>query len=68
MKGPGGRGKFDVRRVWECPACHRLERSGGNVVNRLCPCQHQVPQAQQVWMNLIENVAKQQDNEMKSQQ
>lgn len=46
MKGPRARWKHDVRRLWECPACHRRERTGGDIVNLRCGCQ--------TWMRLIE--------------
>ena len=29
MKGPAGRLRLDVRRVWLCPVCQRTERSAG---------------------------------------
>jgi hypothetical protein len=54
MKGPGGRLKHDVRRVWECPACGKRERSGGSVVNRLCPCGAAADPPKQAWMRLVE--------------
>ncbi|HZT83222.1 MAG TPA: hypothetical protein VFA26_23535 [Gemmataceae bacterium] len=54
MKGPGGRLKFDVRRVWECPACHHRARTGGDVVNRACDCQADADPPRQVWMRLVE--------------
>ena len=53
MKGLGNRLRFDVRRVWECPVCHRRERTGGEVVNRLCDCLAK-QNGQQIWMKLIE--------------
>jgi hypothetical protein len=55
MKGPYQRLKYDLRRVWECPRCHHKERTGGEVINRLCPCQEQEPPRQQVWMKLVED-------------
>lgn len=55
IKGPPGRWKFDVRRVWECPVCRRKERTGGHVVSRLCDCQVQLPAAEQKWMQLVES-------------
>jgi hypothetical protein len=54
MKGPKGRMKHDVRRVWECPACGKRERTGGQVVNRLCPCQLGADPPRQSWMRLVE--------------
>jgi hypothetical protein len=38
MKGPGMRLDLDVRRVWECPECHRQLRSEGQATARLCNC------------------------------
>jgi hypothetical protein len=53
VKGPSGRLKFDVRRVWECPTCRRREQTGGQVVFLLCPgCIEQGKP--QVWMRLVE--------------
>jgi hypothetical protein len=54
MKGPRGRLKHDVRRVWECPACGKRERTGGQVVTRLCPCQADAAPPRQTWMRLVE--------------
>jgi hypothetical protein len=58
MKGPRGRRKFDVRRVWECPVCHRRARTSGQVVNRECACLATSNPPRQVWMKLIEDEAK----------
>lgn len=38
MKGPYERLKYDFRRVWECPACKRRERTDGGVTSRFCNC------------------------------
>lgn len=38
MKGPGMRLDLDVRRVWECPECHRQMRSEGQATARMCTC------------------------------
>lgn len=54
MKGPGGRLRFDIRRVWECPACHRRELTPGDVVYRLCTCSVKSDPPRQNWMKLIE--------------
>ncbi len=54
MKGPGGRLRFDIRRVWECPACHRRELTAGDVVYRLCTCSTKSNPPRQNWMKLIE--------------
>ncbi len=51
MKGPYGRLRFDVRRLWQCPSCRRFERTGGEVVNLVCrACRGTA----EVWMNLVE--------------
>ena len=39
MKGPYERLKYDLRRLWECPACHKRERTPGSVSSRHCLCQ-----------------------------
>jgi hypothetical protein len=49
MRGPGSWRKKNVNRVWECPACHRRERTGGHFVNRRCVC------SDGPWMHLIED-------------
>ena len=54
MKGPGGRLRFDIRRVWECPACHRRELTAGDLVYRLCTCSAKSDPPRQNWMKLIE--------------
>jgi hypothetical protein len=54
MKGPGGRLKFDIRRLWECPVCHRRELTTGDVVNRLCTCSAKSDPPRQNWMKLLE--------------
>ena len=36
MKGPSLRLKFDIRRRWECPACHARVRSAGAVTSVIC--------------------------------
>ena len=55
MKGPGGRLRFDIRRVWECPVCHRRELTSGDVVTRLCTCSAKSDPPRQNWMKLIES-------------
>ena len=54
MKGPGHRLKFDVRRVWECPVCHRRQKSDGRVVHLRCHCMDNCHPPQEIWMKLIE--------------
>jgi hypothetical protein len=39
MKGPYERLKYDLRRLWECPQCHRRERLEGTVTYFLCACE-----------------------------
>src|SRR4051812_42359967 len=39
MKGPFERLKYDLRRLWECPACHRKERSPFTQTYNFCTCQ-----------------------------
>ncbi|MCI0458286.1 MAG: hypothetical protein L0Z62_15080 [Gemmataceae bacterium] len=46
-----------MRRLWECPACGRRERTGGSVVNRLCLCGERADPPRQVWMRLLEGAA-----------
>jgi hypothetical protein len=54
MKGPGGRLKFDIRRQWECPVCHRRKLTPGDVVTRLCTCSAKSDPPRQNWMKLLE--------------
>ena len=56
MKGPYERLKWDLRRVWECPACHHRERTSGAVVTKLCRCQEKIQG--RGWMKLIETDAR----------
>jgi hypothetical protein len=58
MRGPAARWKHDVRRVWECPACGRRERTGGHIVNRACDCRMKEEPAQRTWMRLLEETGK----------
>jgi hypothetical protein len=57
MKGPYGRLRFDVRRLWECPRCGRFERTGGAVVTLPCHVCGQTEDGAVVWMKLIEAAA-----------
>lgn len=52
MKGPYERLKYDLRRVWECPACGKQMRSGGATTAMVCPCQLVKPLVEQVTMKL----------------
>src|SRR5262249_6756886 len=54
MKGPGGGLRIDVRRLWECPVCHRREKTPGTVVHRLCDCLAKSNPPRQTWMRLVE--------------
>src|SRR6185436_9838832 len=55
MKGPYERLKYDLRRVWECPACKRRERTAGTVTFRHCPCRIKQLDGQPVVMTLVED-------------
>ena len=55
MKGPHERLKYDLRRLWECPACKRRERTPGSVTFRHCACQLKQVDGQPVVMKLIED-------------
>jgi hypothetical protein len=55
MKGPYERLKYDLRRLWECPACNRRERTSGSVTFRHCNCRMKQPDGQPVVMKLIED-------------
>jgi len=55
MKGPSGRLKFDVRRLWECPQCRRRDYSTGQMVTRQCPsCAEPAKGGQTIGMHLLE--------------
>lgn len=49
MKGPYERLKYDLRRVFECPRCHRRVRLPGNLTFIACNCDPQRP----AWMKLV---------------
>jgi hypothetical protein len=53
MKGPYERLKYDLRRLWECPACKRRERTSGAVTFRFCPCGEKQDGGRPVVMQLI---------------
>jgi len=53
MKGPYERLKYDLRRLWECPACKRRERTDGGVTFRHCECGTKQEGGQPVVMRLI---------------
>jgi hypothetical protein len=54
MKGPGGRTRFDLRRVWECPLCHRRDWTTGDIVFRACNCLAKTEPDRISWMKLVE--------------
>ncbi|HIM31722.1 MAG TPA: hypothetical protein EYG57_19510, partial [Planctomycetes bacterium] len=45
MKGPYQRLKYELRRVFECPKCHRREYVAGSLTYRFCTCpgKHEAP-------------------------
>ncbi len=53
MKGPSERLKYDLRRLWECPACKRRERAAGTVTFRHCGCQMKPVDGKPVVMKLV---------------
>ena len=57
MKGPYERLKYQLCRVWECPACQHHERTGGDVTTMFCRCQRKEPDAPSVCMKLIKDGA-----------
>jgi len=38
MKGPFERLKYDLRRIWECPACGHKVRTDGAATSQFCRC------------------------------
>ena len=58
MKGPYERLKYDLRRMWECPACHHRERTGGEVTSVVCHCQEQQSPTERQPMKLLEDGAR----------
>ena len=58
MRGPYERLKYDLRRIWECPTCGRLERTEGSTTFRLCRCGPKPPPgAAPVLMRLVSDGA-----------
>jgi hypothetical protein len=53
MKGPSERVKYDLRRLWECPACKRRERTSFTVTFHHCGCQMKQLDGRQVVMKLV---------------
>ena len=52
MKGPSGRLRLQIRRLWQCPACGRREWTSGQVVTRACTCTP-ADASHPVWMTLV---------------
>jgi len=50
VKGPLNRIDLDVRRVWECPTCHKQRKADGEIVTKRCFCTKEG-----VWMQLVES-------------
>ncbi|QDU25673.1 hypothetical protein ETAA8_07430 [Anatilimnocola aggregata] len=38
MRGPFERLKYDLRRIWECPACGQRRRTDGTTTTQFCTC------------------------------
>ena len=57
MKGPANRLKFRIRRLWECPHCHRRVFTAGHVVQQPCHCRPTSDTEPATWMQLIEDPA-----------
>jgi len=53
MKGPYERLKYDLRRLWECPACKRRERTAGSITFRHCTCRLKQLDGKPVVMQLV---------------
>ncbi len=53
MKGPYQRLKYDLRRLWECPACNRRERTPGSITFRHCSCRLKQLDGKFVVMTLV---------------
>lgn len=55
MKGPYERLKYDLRRLWKCPACNRVERTSGGSTYCLCTCQVKANEGAVLPMVLVED-------------
>ena len=56
MKGPYERLKYDLRRVFECPICHRRVRMPGSVTSVACTCRGDVSAGEtRPMMKLVED-------------
>ena len=51
MKGPRSRHRFNVKRIWECPACKKRAFEPPQVTARTCDCQGK---DRPTWMCLID--------------
>jgi hypothetical protein len=56
VKGPGHRSRYEVRRVWECPVCHKRQKTTGQVVNLACDCRAKEEPGRTTWMHLVEDL------------
>lgn len=55
MRGPFERLKYDLRRGWECPVCHRKEKTDFLITSRFCNCQQKKEGGALVSMKLSED-------------
>lgn len=55
MRGPYERLKYDFSRVWECPTCHRRERTGFTATSCFCRCRSKEEGNPLVCMQLVED-------------
>ncbi|WP_425617657.1 hypothetical protein NA78x_001340 [Anatilimnocola sp. NA78] len=53
MRGPFERLKYDLRRIWECPACNQRRRTDGTATTQFCTCGKTSSNAESVSMKLI---------------
>jgi len=53
MRGPFERLKYDLRRIWECPACGLRRRTDGTTTTQFCTCGKNSSNAESVSMKLI---------------
>ena len=55
MRGPYERLKYDLRRGWECPLCHRKEKTDFLITSRFCTCRQKTEGGTPVSMRLSED-------------
>lgn len=55
MRGPYERLKYDLRRGWECPLCHRKEKADFLITNRFCTCRQKKEGGPLVSMKLVDD-------------